>query len=556
MAQAFTHEDYTVGWVCALQEGLGVSTTMLDETHSALPKHISDTNIYALGRVGNHYVAMACLPDAQKRIGSAAIVAMQMIRSFPKIRFCILVGLAGAAPSEHNDVRLGDVVIGKPNGNSGGVVQYTFGQYTYYGYKEFDYCGALNAPPPALFTALSTLEAKHTQSPHSFVKFISASMQNPPRYPGIQEDRLFEADYVHVSDEDCQKCDQNKLMSRPDRDSQQPFAHYGTIATGDHILKDGKTRDKLSKWVKALCFDMEATGLMNSFPCVVIRGICDYSDSHKNNRWKPYATAAAAAYAKELLSVVTRRQVIRTSIITAAPYSVLVFGNRLLHFGAASLGRVVIDTQMPWQDYYSAIPKLNSSDYVVTNEPKMLAIIQNSERLTQLFSSITDVSLESRPSLPEKAYTLLNPRTYLLRLCGDQSFRRWLETTIKYGWTSYLIVGIYTAQISPSVVGPGNGNGTSMPTAPQEKILAIRYRKISTNWYVPESLDEVYLRLSNVWTVSPILCRCPDVEEIIEVDLQDACTTEDVGTKEVFIEGSELVSVVELGKNDPITTTP
>ena len=49
---------------------------------------------------------------------------------------------------------------------------------------------------------------------------------------------------------------------------------------------------------------MEAAGLMDHFPCLVIRGICDYSDSHKNKRWQPYAAAVAAAYAKELLSLI------------------------------------------------------------------------------------------------------------------------------------------------------------------------------------------------------------------------------------------------------------
>ena len=40
---------------------------------------------------------------------------------------------------------------------------------------------------------------------------------------------------------------------------------------------------------------------MNHFPCLVIRGICDYSDSHKNKEWQGYAAMAAAAYAKDLL---------------------------------------------------------------------------------------------------------------------------------------------------------------------------------------------------------------------------------------------------------------
>jgi hypothetical protein len=49
---------------------------------------------------------------------------------------------------------------------------------------------------------------------------------------------------------------------------------------------------------------MEAAGVMNTFPCLVIRGICDYADSYKNKLWQQYAAATAAAYAKLLLGVV------------------------------------------------------------------------------------------------------------------------------------------------------------------------------------------------------------------------------------------------------------
>jgi hypothetical protein len=54
---------------------------------------------------------------------------------------------------------------------------------------------------------------------------------------------------------------------------------------------------------------MEAAGLMNDFPCLVIRGICDYADTHKNKEWQGYAAAVAAAYAKELLLVVPVDQI-------------------------------------------------------------------------------------------------------------------------------------------------------------------------------------------------------------------------------------------------------
>ena len=81
--------------------------------------------------------------------------------------------------------------------------------------------------------------------------------------------------------------------------------HYGTIASGNQVMRSAAERDRVSAELGGvLCFEMEAAGLMNSFPCLVIRGICDYADSHKNKRWQPYAAATAACYAKELLGEV------------------------------------------------------------------------------------------------------------------------------------------------------------------------------------------------------------------------------------------------------------
>jgi hypothetical protein len=66
-------------------------------------------------------------------------------------------------------------------------------------------------------------------------------------------------------------------------------------------MKDALIRDKLTSQKDVLCFEMEAAGLMNHFPCLVLRGICDYADSHKNKAWQGYAAMVAAAYAKDLL---------------------------------------------------------------------------------------------------------------------------------------------------------------------------------------------------------------------------------------------------------------
>jgi nucleoside phosphorylase len=104
-------------------------------------------------------------------------------------------------------------------------------------------------------------------------------------------------------------CPREWEETRSERGGQDPRPHYGIIASGNSVIKHGCTREQLRLETGALCFEMEAAGLMLDFPCIVIRGICDYSDSHKNKHWQGYAALAAAAYAKELLEYVPRGQV-------------------------------------------------------------------------------------------------------------------------------------------------------------------------------------------------------------------------------------------------------
>lgn len=61
--------------------------------------------------------------------------------------------------------------------------------------------------------------------------------------------------------------------------------------------------------IEPVCFEMEAVGIMSSFPSLVIRGICDYGDERKNDRWQKYAAATAAAFAKEFLEILDPEEV-------------------------------------------------------------------------------------------------------------------------------------------------------------------------------------------------------------------------------------------------------
>ncbi len=316
------HEDYTVGWICALPTELAAAVAMLDERHDALSQDSHDTNNYALGRVEGQNVAIACLPSGVTGNTSAAIVASRIRSTFPSIIFGLMVGVGGGAPSVENDIRLGDVVISKPAETFGGVIQYNFGKTVQEG--RFVRTGSLNRPPDVLLNAVSSLQARHmmeeAELPRHLLQMLSKypKLQKTSAYRGAQQDRLFEADYDHRAGQmTCANCKTDRLITRSDREDGIPTIHYGLIASGNQVMRDGVTRERLRKELNVLCFEMEAAGLMDNFPCLVIRGICDYADTHKNKRWQPYAAAAAAAYAKELLCIIPGKPVAHAQVATA-----------------------------------------------------------------------------------------------------------------------------------------------------------------------------------------------------------------------------------------------
>jgi nucleoside phosphorylase len=222
-----------------------------------------------------------------------------MRHSFPNIQFGLMVGIAGGVPNlPEFDIRLGDIVVSKPGIRNGGVVQYDFGKAI--DDDVFEPTGWMDAPPSILRSAIGTLEAREARWGSEFVQHLSAFKNKGGlefANPGPANDQLYDA------------IDTTKLVARPDR-PRSPVVHYGTIASGSSLIRNGKKRDKLREEHGILCFEMEAAGLMNNFPCAVIRGICDYADSHKNKQWQPYAAATAAAYAKFLLSRIDPIEVI------------------------------------------------------------------------------------------------------------------------------------------------------------------------------------------------------------------------------------------------------
>lgn len=300
-------EDYTIGWICALQEEYEAACRMLDcESDGPETAEINDNNTYAFGRINKHNVVIGSLPGGQYGTNSAASVARDMVRSFPNLRFALLVGIGGAAPTQKNDIRLGDVVVSEPRGVLGGVVQYDLGKRLSNG--RFQRTGQLNAPPQVLLGVLPEMRRRHNdpRKPDRIGEHLKL-MEDMPDYRRPGEDRLYRADYEHKSGNSCADCEANGLEERVSRNlSRKVIVHYGIIASANSVMKSPKERDQYSQdpELNILCFETEAGGLMNNFPCLVIRGISHYSDSHKNDNWHKYSALAAAAYARELLHVV------------------------------------------------------------------------------------------------------------------------------------------------------------------------------------------------------------------------------------------------------------
>jgi nucleoside phosphorylase len=320
MPRQLCHEDYTVGWVCALPVELAAAQEMLDEEHNDLAREHDDNdeNLYSLGSINGHNVAIVCLPAGRIGNNPAAAVATQMRATFRGIRFVLMVGIGGGVPSAEVDIRLGDVVVSQPNKTYGGVVQYDTGKATPSGFER---TGSLNSPPQLLLAAVASVRANEFRGKSK----VSEHILKLERVPKFRRDKagvdiLFEAAYDHVGGQTCDNCKTEKQKHRQPRESgEEVMVHYGTVASGNLVMKNAAQRDRVSTELGGVyCFEMEAAGLMNSLPCLVIRGICDYADSHKNKQWQPYAAGTAAAYAKEVLSVTPLADVKKTRTAVAA----------------------------------------------------------------------------------------------------------------------------------------------------------------------------------------------------------------------------------------------
>ncbi|KAI9898851.1 hypothetical protein N3K66_005312 [Trichothecium roseum] len=309
-------DKYTICWICATSIQLAAARSMLEEIHDETPNvYSSDDNNYVLGSIGKHEVVITCLPYVSSGPPSVNRVVKDLLRSFPNLRFGLFVGIGGGAPSQRHDIRLGDVVVSRPHRGRCGFLQYDFDSTLRR--EALVPAGPSHDPPAPLLSAMIALESEHFLQGNQLAQAVNRTLDKFPnlrkmaKRPEQSTDQLYEgvcsqfaegkaADHHHtICDDSCSP----GSVSRPPRseDEDDPSVHYGLIASADRRMENSQCRDKLAAANDVLCFDVEAAGLTDAVPSLVIRGICDYSDSHKYDPWRGYAGMTAGAYARDLL---------------------------------------------------------------------------------------------------------------------------------------------------------------------------------------------------------------------------------------------------------------
>lgn len=325
--------DFEIAIICALRSEADAVEALFDniwdEDGDRYGKAQGDINTYRTGVIGCHNVVLAFMPG----IGTvnATNVAASFRSSFGGIKLALVVGICGGVPNSTDDVKeilLGDVII------SDGLIQYDFGRQLP---DKFDRKNTLNdnlgRPNPEIRSLLAKLKGHggRTALRDKTAEYLTTICEQlgaeRARYPGAIEDKLFLPTYRHKhhkpacdicakcerkEDEVCKTaldslcseldCDSNKLLyrSRPS-EGHRPVIHFGLIASGNSVIKSAEYRDEIATREGIIAFEMEGAGVWDNLPCIVIKGVCDYADSHKNKMWQGYAAATAAACTKAVI---------------------------------------------------------------------------------------------------------------------------------------------------------------------------------------------------------------------------------------------------------------
>ncbi|KUL90936.1 hypothetical protein ZTR_00686 [Talaromyces verruculosus] len=343
--------DFQGAIICALPLETNAVLCCLDEIWHDAPQYYGkcegDNNAYLFGRSGRHDVVVVTLAGEGKV--NAASSAQSLKMSFNSIKLALLVGICGAIPfkKDGTEIILGDVIISEVIVDVSHGRQYPGGYYRkdtlldVYGRPDEQILGLLRTWKTKVLLEKLREETKNN---------LTTLLKHPhlgTKYPGALEDRLYPPQYIHMHHSDCMaclhefacedaltascndlNCDLSMLVYRERLldtfnqypETPTPFIHFGSIGTGDTVMKSAIHRDEIADTENVIAFEMEGSGIWDKFSCLVIKGVCDYADSHKNKNWQNYAAAVAASAMKVVLEqYVTSQRQSPPGISTVAP---------------------------------------------------------------------------------------------------------------------------------------------------------------------------------------------------------------------------------------------
>ncbi|KAI5458941.1 nucleoside phosphorylase domain-containing protein [Mariannaea sp. PMI_226] len=348
MTQPKSRNDFHMAIICALpceMEAVGLVLDKLSASH--LGSVNGDNNIYTIGRIGDINIVLTSLRKKGQAAAAAAAASLRI--SYPAVRLVLLVGTCGGVPDaaalSGEDMLLGDVVI------SAAALQYDMGRRHV---EEFvmrpEMEDALESVPPHVrnfVNGLNELRMRQhlkTQAASYLIRIQAkqeAAMQHSDKYkyPGTAADRLFPFDYHHKHhqyhpcgicnskpDRACemaanQTCEslacatqvmepRRRLMSNSTlevggriSEAQRPNVFIGRIGSGKMFIKNGVERNRVAREHNLLAFETEGAGVSYRLPCIVVKGVCNYADTHSNKDWQDFAAATAASVARALIEV-------------------------------------------------------------------------------------------------------------------------------------------------------------------------------------------------------------------------------------------------------------
>ena len=337
MSQRPKREDYEIAIICAKKIESDAVEALFDkdwEEHQQYPRTANDVNEYSMGQIGEHNVVLAFMPGLGKK--EATSTATHLRISFPKIQICLVVGICAAVPPDpksSKEVILGDVMV------STVVVQYDLGRQLPNAFLTKDTLESSLGRPTQMIRAflekIKSAKGERNLTTKTIVN-LKSLLQQPGfeawQYPGVENDVLYKNAYRHKHQDPskctvCSKChskddkvceialkstcvqlgcDTNtdvlirrtRLEEHSGRTNPEPVIHFGRVASGDSVMKSSYHRDDLASELDVIALEMEGAGVWDAFPTVVIKGVSDYADSHKDDRWQSYAAAVAASCMK------------------------------------------------------------------------------------------------------------------------------------------------------------------------------------------------------------------------------------------------------------------